>query len=87
MGVRPCTTRNRAAPALLPSPRSAPGQYRDPMALLKASNQDRLPELIPIRYGRMLPSPFTFLRGIWFSISTISMKPTPLPGSGISSGW
>jgi uncharacterized protein (DUF2252 family) len=26
-------------------------------------NEGRLPELVPIRYGRMLRSPFTFLRG------------------------
>jgi uncharacterized protein (DUF2252 family) len=36
---------------------------RDPIEVLKQSNEDRLSELIPIRYGRMLPSPFTFLRG------------------------
>ena len=36
---------------------------RDPIAILEKSNQDRLPELVPIRYGRMLRSPFTFLRG------------------------
>jgi uncharacterized protein (DUF2252 family) len=36
---------------------------RDPINLLIESNQDRMPELVPIRYGRMLPSPFTFLRG------------------------
>jgi uncharacterized protein (DUF2252 family) len=35
----------------------------DPIEVLEASNEDRLPELIPIRYGRMLTSPFTFLRG------------------------
>jgi uncharacterized protein (DUF2252 family) len=35
----------------------------DPIALLEASNQGRLPELLPIRYGRMLASPFAFLRG------------------------
>ena len=35
----------------------------DPIALLEASNAGRLPNLIPIRYGRMLKSPFTFLRG------------------------
>lgn len=38
-------------------------QRRDPIDILEASNQDRLPELVPIRYGRMLASPFTFLRG------------------------
>lgn len=36
---------------------------RDPIDLLEESNQGRLPELIPIRYGRMLKNPFTFLRG------------------------
>jgi uncharacterized protein (DUF2252 family) len=38
-------------------------QRRDPIEILEESNQDRLPELVPIRYGRMLRSPFTFLRG------------------------
>jgi uncharacterized protein (DUF2252 family) len=36
---------------------------RDPIDVLEESNLDRLPELVPIRYGRMLASPFTFLRG------------------------
>jgi uncharacterized protein (DUF2252 family) len=40
-----------------------PANRRDPIDLLKESNQDRLAELVPIRYGRMLQSPFTFLRG------------------------
>lgn len=37
--------------------------HRDPIAILEKSNEGRLPELVPIRYGRMLRSPFTFLRG------------------------
>jgi uncharacterized protein (DUF2252 family) len=36
---------------------------RDPIDILEDSNRDRLPEVVPIRYGRMLRSPFTFLRG------------------------
>jgi len=36
---------------------------RDSIEVLEESNRDRLPELVPIRYGRMLRSPFTFLRG------------------------
>jgi uncharacterized protein (DUF2252 family) len=40
-----------------------PANRRDPIDILKESNQDRLADLVPIRYGRMLPSPFTFLRG------------------------
>ena len=35
----------------------------DPVQLLKQSSEGRVPELIPIRYGRMLVSPFTFYRG------------------------
>jgi uncharacterized protein (DUF2252 family) len=35
----------------------------DPVEVLEESNRDRLPELVPVRYGRMLRSPFTFLRG------------------------
>jgi uncharacterized protein (DUF2252 family) len=40
-----------------------PAKRRDPIDLLQESNRGRLPELVPIRYGRMLRSPFTFLRG------------------------
>jgi uncharacterized protein (DUF2252 family) len=36
---------------------------RDPMALLEASNVGRIPELIPVRYGRMVAGPFAFYRG------------------------
>ena len=35
----------------------------DPISLLEQSNRTRLANLVPIRYGRMLVSPFTFLRG------------------------
>jgi len=51
------------------TPRAAHGVWTaaenrpDAIELLELSNQGRLPELIPIRYGRMLRSPFTFLRG------------------------
>lgn len=40
-----------------------PADRRDPVAILKDSNVGRIPELVPIRYGRMLPNPFAFLRG------------------------
>jgi uncharacterized protein (DUF2252 family) len=36
---------------------------RDPVAILEHQNQDRLPELVPIRIGRMLQSPFAYYRG------------------------
>jgi uncharacterized protein (DUF2252 family) len=35
----------------------------DPVALLERQAQTRVPELVPIRYGRMLVSPFAFFRG------------------------
>ncbi|MFF4573612.1 DUF2252 domain-containing protein [Streptomyces sp. NPDC001410] len=36
---------------------------RDPVAVLERQGRDRLPELLPIRYGRMAGSPLAFLRG------------------------
>ena len=45
---------------------AAPGRRdggRDPIALLEEQAVSRLPELVPIRYGRMLASPFAFYRG------------------------
>src|SRR5215210_3888032 len=59
--------RGRAARAELP--RSIHGGWepaplrRDPVELLEEQAQTRLPELIPIRYGRMLESAFAFYRG------------------------
>ena len=51
------------------APRSSHGAWRaatdrpDPVALLQSQDDIRVPELVPIRYGRMLVSPFTFFRG------------------------
>ena len=59
--------RGKAARAELP--RSVHGTWepgpkrRDPVELLEEQAQTRLPELGPIRYGRMLASPFAFFRG------------------------
>ncbi|OSZ55474.1 hypothetical protein OQI_38305, partial [Streptomyces pharetrae CZA14] len=41
----------------------APVDRQDPVAVLEKQGRDRLPELLPIRYGRMASSPFAFLRG------------------------
>jgi uncharacterized protein (DUF2252 family) len=40
-----------------------PPERRDPVELLEAQAATRVSELVPIRYGRMLVSPFTFFRG------------------------
>jgi uncharacterized protein (DUF2252 family) len=50
-------------------PRSSHGAWEpradrpDPVELLEEQASTRAPELVPIRYGRMLVSPFTFYRG------------------------
>lgn len=53
---------------------------RDAVDILEASNQGRLSELIPIRYGRMLRSPFTFFRG---SAALMAYDLASLPHTGI----
>jgi uncharacterized protein (DUF2252 family) len=40
-----------------------PAAGRDPLETLRAEDATRLPELLPIRYGRMAASPMTFFRG------------------------
>jgi uncharacterized protein (DUF2252 family) len=59
--------RGKAARAEVP--RSVHGAWepasnrRDPVDLLEEQAASRVPELVPVRYGRMLVSPFTFFRG------------------------
>ncbi len=59
--------RGKAARAEVPRSRhaefEAPADRADPIELLEDQARTRLPELVPIRYGRMLVSPFTFYRG------------------------
>jgi uncharacterized protein (DUF2252 family) len=40
-----------------------PGPGRDPVGLLLGQAASRVPELVPVRHGRMLVSPFTYYRG------------------------
>lgn len=66
-GVEERAARGRAARAAVPrrahATWSAPADRRRPLELLEEQAQTRVPELVPIRYGRMLVSPFTFYRG------------------------
>ena len=59
--------RGKAARAEVPRSSHAdwepPPHRPDPVELLEEQAQTRVPELVPIRYGRMLVSPFTFYRG------------------------
>ncbi len=58
----------------------AVGTYRpDPVALLESQAATRVPSLVPIRYGRMLVSPFTFYRGAAL-IMAADLASTPRSG-------
>ena len=52
---------------------------RDPIEVLLASNEGRLAELVPIRFGRMAVSPFAFLRGS-AAVMTADLAPVPTTG-------
>jgi uncharacterized protein (DUF2252 family) len=52
---------------------------RDPVALLEQEAATRVPELVPIRYGRMLSSPFAFYRGAALVMAT-DLSSTPSSG-------
>jgi len=51
----------------------------DPVALLEEQNRTREPDLVPVRHGRMMVSPFTFYRGA-AKIMATDLKDTPVAG-------
>ena len=65
--------------------RQAHGEWKrpvgraDPLAILRASDAGRLPQLVPIRYGRMLQTPFTFYRGA-AAVMAADLAKTPATG-------
>ncbi len=67
------------------TPRTSHGEWAsasdrpDPISLLEESNLTRVPELVPIRYGRMSLSPFAFLRGSAVVMASDLAK-TPISG-------
>jgi uncharacterized protein (DUF2252 family) len=66
-------------------PRSAhaawqpPADRADPVTLLEVSSLGRIPELVPIRYGRMALSPFSFFRGA-ANLMAADLASTPSTG-------
>lgn len=56
-----------------------PSKKRSPVALLEKTSSGRLPELVPIRYGRMVRSPFTFFRGA-AALMASDLASTPISG-------
>ena len=51
----------------------------NPLLLIKESDKGRLPELVPIRHGRMMKSPFTFYRGAALNMAA-DLAATPATG-------
>jgi uncharacterized protein (DUF2252 family) len=67
------------------APRSSHGKWApapdrpDPVALLEEQAASRVPMLVPVRYGRMLVSPFTFYRGAALIMAS-DLAATPVSG-------
>jgi len=75
----------RGRAARTEAPRSSHGRWEpaadrpNPVALLEEQAASRVPGLVPIRYGRMLASPFTFYRGAAL-IMAADLAGTPVSG-------
>ena len=52
----------------------------DPIELIERQSAERVPEFVPIRYGRMLESPFRFYRG---AAAIMAADLAPLPNTGL----
>ncbi len=57
-------------------------QRRSPIDILGEDDSDRQPDLVPLRYGRMSASPFTFYRGA-AAIMSADLENTPTTGIGV----
>ena len=58
---------------------SPPEGREDPVAILERQATTRVPELVPIRYGRMSASPFAFFRGA-AAVMAADLATTPVSG-------
>lgn len=56
-----------------------PHKRADPLELILVANRGRIPELVPIRHGRMLRSPFTLYRGAALNMAA-DLAGTPVSG-------
>ena len=69
----------RAAAPLESHAEFAPAGKRDPVGLLLGQAKTRVPELVPVRHGRMLVSPFTYYRGAALPMAA-DLATTPTSG-------
>jgi uncharacterized protein (DUF2252 family) len=56
-----------------------PANRQDPVAVIEAQDARRVPDLVPIRHGRMAASPFTFYRGA-AAVMAADLATTPVSG-------
>jgi uncharacterized protein (DUF2252 family) len=59
-----------------------PAGRPDPLGLLEEQAKSRVPELVPIRWGRMMVSPFTFYRGAALPMAS-DLATTPVSGLAV----
>jgi uncharacterized protein (DUF2252 family) len=69
----------RACPRTSHAAWKAPSGRRDPVELVLAAEKGRLPELLPLRHGRMVRSAFTFYRGAALTMAA-DLASTPTSG-------
>ena len=78
--------RGKAARAEVPRDSHAvfdpPSDRADPIALLEEQARSRVPELVPVRWGRMLVSPFTYYRGAALPMAS-DLATTPVSGIAV----
>ncbi len=78
--------RGKAARAEVPRDSHAifdpPPNRPDPVALLQEQAAARVPELVPVRYGRMLVSPFSYFRGAALPMAS-DLAATPVSGLAV----
>ena len=79
---------DREAQGLMARDRSEPSAHSgwrpatdrpNPVSLLEEQDATREPDLVPVRHGRMMASPFTFYRG-GAKIMAVDLKDTPIAG-------
>jgi len=78
--------RGKAARAAVPRQSHAmfdpPAGRPDPVGLLEEQAKTRLPRLVPVRYGRMMVSPFTYFRGAALPMAS-DLADTPVTGLSV----
>jgi uncharacterized protein (DUF2252 family) len=67
------------APLSAHAPWKPSSDRQDPVAILERQDADREPDLVPVRHGRMMVSPFTFYRGA-AKIMAADLRRTPRAG-------